>query len=170
MQHHTRLLRNAVISGCTLATLLSTAYLFKPQIDRALGSALDVPSVDPSHEKLNNPLESLRKSPVEYIDTHDLNLVSLAKLKHASIYVHLASKIKTPKFYDKVCNELLKLNDLDDAYAQILQQQLTNDDTLVMHLAFNPKIDNRLFRKEPQTILERLPARSSIGRFRVGRS
>ncbi len=161
----TRSLRNLLVSCGTIATLISTTYAFKTQIKQTFNSiGVKVGHNEQELFKASLLVKEASKNKTEYIDAYELNLVSLAKLKHASMFIQLASKIKTKQFYDKISNELVKLNDLDDAYVQILQQQLMNDTDLTVHLAFNSKIDNRLFRKEPPTAFEQFICNhSSIG-------
>ena len=115
-----------------------------------LSSAFTNEAIHELYEKYSN------KSSI-YIESERVeNLALYARFKHALLYVNLANKTKTSHYNDKVTNELVKLNDLNDDLAQTLRQLITDNHDLILNLATNPKIDGRILPNCPPSVQQNL--------------
>jgi hypothetical protein len=101
------------------------------------------------YEKYSNKIEYIESERIE-------NLESYWRFKNTIFHIKLANKTKSTHDYDKVINELVKVNNLNDGLAQIITQLITDNQDLVLYLATNPKIDNRIFPNAPPSVLQDL--------------
>ena len=140
-----------LISLTTIISGLSGAYLIKSNgfLDE-INEKKDENDLNFTFnsEKMIHDLYEKYSNKIVYIETERIeNLSLLGRFKHALMYINLSNKMKTQQYCDKAVNELVKLssNNLNDSQVDIIRQLITDNHDLILNLATNPKIDNRLF-------------------------